>query len=110
MFTSKGDGYILCKRQCAALEVGDRILRDAAMTEVPVPGDAQEQGPGRRTAEETWWDRGLRKDWAGHGYGARGREHTEGTLGFSVTQINPLTLSLANSTSQQKTRLKDFSH
>lgn len=101
-FTSKGDGYILSKRQHPALEVGDRFVRDAAMTEEPIPGDAQEWGPGRRTTEEILWDGGVRKDGAEHGYGVGGWEHTEGTFGFSITQINPLTLSLATSTSQQK--------
>lgn len=54
VFTSKRDGYILSKRQCTAVELRDRFVRNAAVTEVPVPGDLQEGGPGRRTAEETW--------------------------------------------------------
>lgn len=82
----------------SSVEVGDRFFRDAAVTEVPIPG----QGPRRRTAEENWWDGGVRKNGAEHGCGAGGLEHTGGTPGFSITQINPLTLSLATSTSQQK--------
>lgn len=54
VLTSKRDGYILSKRQCTAVELRDRFVRNAAVTEVPVLGDLQEGGPGRRTAEETW--------------------------------------------------------
>jgi len=43
------------------------------------------------------------KGQAEYSYGAGGWEHTGGTLSFSITQINPLTLSLATSTSLQKT-------
>lgn len=87
----------------SSVEVGDRVVRGAAVTEVPVPGDVQEGEPRRRSAEERWWDEGMRKDRAEHGYGAQSWEHTGGTLGFSITQINPLTLFLVTSTSQQKT-------
>lgn len=32
----------------SSVEVGERFVRDAAVTEVPVPGDVQEGGPRRR--------------------------------------------------------------
>lgn len=53
----------------SSVVVGDRFVRGAAVTEIPVPGDMQEGGP-RRSAEESWWDEGVRKDWAERGYGA----------------------------------------
>lgn len=62
----------------------------------------------RMTEEASWWGTGVEKDRAEHG--ARGWECTGGTLGFSITQINPLTLSLATTASQQRNRVKDFSH
>lgn len=85
----------------SSVEVGERFVRDAAVTEVPVAGNVQEGGPRRRSAEESWWDEGMRKDRAEHGYGAWSWEHTGGTLGFSITQINhQITLSLVTSTFQ----------
>lgn len=87
----------------SSVEVGDRFVRGAAVTDIPVPGDVQERGPRSRSAEESWWDEGLRKDRPDHGYGTQSWEHTGGTPGFSITRINPLTLSLVTSTFQQKT-------
>lgn len=86
----------------SSVKVGDRFVRGAAARDVPVPGDMQEREPRRKSAEESWWDEGMRKDRPDRGNGAQSWEHTGENLGFSITQINPLTLSLVTSTFQQK--------
>lgn len=92
----KGSNPIqMVSRQHAALEVGARPVRDAAMTEAPFPGDAQGWEPAR-TVKKSWWDGGVTKDGAEHSYRAQGQEHAGGTLSFSITQINSLPPSLAS--------------